>query len=136
MLVVKEIRFEAAHRLPNYQGKCEHLHGHSWRFQLTVEAAVNPADGMAIDFLEIQQVVKDRCLETLDHSYLNDYIEHPSAENVALWIWEKVADDLPIKEVKVWETDDAFVVYAGPAAELHASPWHSLVSLHTNYNLP
>ena len=124
MWVVKEFRFEAAHRLPNYQGKCERLHGHSWKVQVTLEAAVNPTDGMAIDFLEIQRVMRERCLETLDHSYLNDLMPHPSAENVALWIWQQIKPLLPLIEVRVWETEDAFVVYRGPVFEQG-------ISLHT-----
>lgn len=117
MLICKTFSFEAAHRLPNYNGKCERLHGHSWKTQITVAAAVNPADGMAIDFLEIQKIMQERCLETLDHSFLNDFLEHPSAENVAIWIWQQIADLLPLSEVKVWETEDAFVVYRGPQHE-------------------
>lgn len=126
MLVSKEFKFEAAHRLPNYRGKCEKLHGHSWKVLLTVEAAVNPADGLAIDFLEIQRVVHQKCIDVLDHSYLNDFMEHPSAENVARWIWEQVADALPVKEIKVWETEDALVTYRGPEAEESMRLWSSL----------
>ena len=68
--------------------------------------------------------MQEKCIEILDHSYLNDYIEHPSAENIALWIWQQVAQLLPIKEIKVWETDDAFVTYRGPAFE-NVAPWRS-----------
>ncbi|MCI0411024.1 MAG: 6-carboxytetrahydropterin synthase, partial [Acidobacteria bacterium] len=29
MILSKRFRFEAAHRLPRYEGPCYHLHGHS-----------------------------------------------------------------------------------------------------------
>ena len=31
MKVLKEFEFDAAHYLPSYNGKCEHLHGHTYR---------------------------------------------------------------------------------------------------------
>ena len=30
MIVLKEFEFDAAHYLPSYNGKCEHLHGHTY----------------------------------------------------------------------------------------------------------
>ena len=31
MIIIKEFDFDAAHYLPAYNGKCEHLHGHTYK---------------------------------------------------------------------------------------------------------
>ena len=36
MLVTKEFTFDSAHNLPNYHGKCERLHGHSFKIELAI----------------------------------------------------------------------------------------------------
>ncbi|MEW6746129.1 MAG: 6-carboxytetrahydropterin synthase QueD [Planctomycetota bacterium] len=115
MRVTKEFVFDAAHNLPRYKGKCEKLHGHTWRVQVTVEGPVNPADGMTLDFCILRDIVKKETIDVLDHSYLNDHIENPSAENIALWIWNKIQGKLPVRlaEVKVWETPTSFVSCCG-----------------------
>ncbi len=110
MLVTKEFTFDAAHQLPNYNGKCERLHGHTWRMQVTLKARINPKDGIAFDFVELKKVVKERVLEKLDHSFVNDYLEHPSAENLCLFVAREL-HDLPLYEVKCWETATSYATY-------------------------
>jgi len=111
MLVSREFRFEAAHRLEEYDGKCEEIHGHSWKVRVTVSAAVGE-NGLAFDFTALEREVEEKVLSELDHSYLNDKIRPPSAENVALWTWNRLSH-LPLCEVKVWETPECAVVYDG-----------------------
>ena len=115
MLVTKEFEFDAAHNLPNYHGKCERLHGHTFRCRVTVKAEINPADGIAFDFKAIKDVVKTRVIDQLDHTYLNDFLEHPSAENLCVYIWERCRD-LPLFEVRVWENAKSFATLR---ADLH-----------------
>ena len=103
VLITKEFVFDAAHQLPNYKGRCERLHGHTWKLWVTVKADINPNDGLAFDFLRLKEVVKERVVDVLDHSYINDFIEHPSAEMMCVWIWRRL-HDVPLYEVKVWET--------------------------------
>ncbi len=103
LLVTKEFSFDAAHQLPNYDGKCERLHGHTWRLQVTVRAELDPHDGIAFDFVELKRTIEERVVELLDHAYLNDFLVHPSAENLCLWVWDRCRD-LPLFEVRCWET--------------------------------
>jgi 6-pyruvoyltetrahydropterin/6-carboxytetrahydropterin synthase len=49
----------------------------------------------------------------LDHSYLNEMIDNPSAENIAIWIWQRLKQDLPLHEIRVFETTTSFVTYRG-----------------------
>lgn len=91
MLVTKEFTFDAAHFLPNYYGKCERMHGHTYRLQVTVDGAVGE-NGLVIDFVILKKIVKKQVLEKLDHQVINDVIEVASAENTAIWIWNQLND--------------------------------------------
>ena len=118
MIVATEFDFDAAHNLPNYAGKCERLHGHTYRLRVVCEAKVDASSGLAIDFALVKRVVNERVIQSLDHSYLNETIAVPSAENIAVWIWERLdGQGLPLREIQVFETAGCFVVYRGPAAE-------------------
>ena len=113
MRVSREFRFEAAHRLEDHGGKCEALHGHTWRVRVTVDAPVG-AGGIAFDFGDLDGEVRRHVLAHLDHTYLNERLPIPSAENLARWTWEKLAH-LPLAEIRVWETPGSFVSYDGKA---------------------
>jgi 6-pyruvoyltetrahydropterin/6-carboxytetrahydropterin synthase len=110
LLVTKEFVFDAAHQLPDYDGKCERLHGHTWKLHVTVRSPVDPRSGIAFDFVMLKKIVMERVIDVLDHSFVNDFLEHPSAENICLFVWEKCRD-LPLYEVKVWETPTSFATY-------------------------
>ncbi len=109
-LVTKEFVFDAAHQLPDYDGKCERLHGHTWKLHVTVRSKVDPKSGIAFDFVKLKKIVMERVVDVLDHSFVNDFLEHPSAENICLFVWEK-CQDLPLYEVKVWETPTSFATF-------------------------
>jgi len=106
--------FEAAHRLPHHQGKCKDLHGHSYRLVVSVERKVAPDSGMAIDFADLKRVVRRDVVDRLDHTFINDLIDNPTAEVMAVWIWDALRESLPgVAEVELWETRSCAVVYRG-----------------------
>ena len=107
--------FEAAHRLPHHPGKCRELHGHSYRLVVTVERPVPAATGIAIDFADLKQIVRREVVDPLDHTYVNDRIDNPTAEVMAAWIWNALREPLSgLAEVELWETRSCAVVYRGP----------------------
>ena len=115
MIITKRFRFEAAHRLPRYEGPCFHLHGHSYELHVSLEMPVDPDTGMTLDFFLLEQKVKERILDRLDHRNINDTIENPTAENIAIWIWDQLKPQFPpMTEVKLYETPDSSVIYRGP----------------------
>jgi 6-pyruvoyltetrahydropterin/6-carboxytetrahydropterin synthase len=110
-----EFSFAAAHRLPRYEGPCFRLHGHNYKFFVTVEGDVDPGTGMIADFGHIKSVVDEVVLARVDHRNLNDTLENPTAENIARWIWEVLAPRLPgLAEVRLFEIPGCCVTYRGP----------------------
>lgn len=111
MLVTKEFTFDSAHYLPDYHGKCETMHGHTYKMHVTIQGEVQK-DGMVFDFVELKNLVKKKVVEQLDHQLINDFIKIPSAENIAIWVWEQLEKtELPLYEIKIWETPTSFVTY-------------------------
>jgi 6-pyruvoyltetrahydropterin/6-carboxytetrahydropterin synthase len=117
MLVSREFSFDSAHFLPDYHGKCEQLHGHTYKLQVTLEGEVQK-NGMVVDFVKLKEVVSDEILSQLDHKLLNDIIKNPSAENTVIWIWERLSKlkwggNVKLYEIKLWETPTTFITYRG-----------------------
>ena len=65
--VTKQYRAEIAHRLINYEGKCAHLHGHSYLFEATATALDLDDRGMIVDFKDLKHAMKE-VLEPYDHA--------------------------------------------------------------------
>lgn len=116
----KQFRFEAAHVLPYHPGKCARLHGHSYRLDVAIAGPLQtagPASGMVADFDEIGAIVRPRIVDRLDHASLNDVIDNPTAERIALWVWGELAPHLPaLVEIVVWETQTACAIVRGDRA--------------------
>jgi 6-pyruvoyltetrahydropterin/6-carboxytetrahydropterin synthase len=118
--VTIEETFAAGHALRNYHGKCENVHGHNYRAEVTLRGAELNAIGLLVDFVELKKVVH-AVLDRMDHQWLNDFPPfdalNPSAENMARYIYEEVSAALTTKEgvrvacVRLWETDTASAAY-------------------------
>jgi 6-pyruvoyltetrahydropterin/6-carboxytetrahydropterin synthase len=111
--------FSSAHFLPNYKGKCENLHGHNWKVEVTVSGKELDASGMVIDFNDLKRLTGE-VLEELDHKNLNDldYFKKysPSSEEIAKYIFDKLSSKVSqsscqIDEVRVWETENSCAIY-------------------------
>lgn len=114
MILRVEFQFNAAHRLPYYEGPCFHTHGHNYRLLVLVEGPVNPETGLSIDFERVKQIVAERVLGEIDHNDLNRVLDNPTAENVVMWMWDRLSPHLPgLREMQLYETDDAGVIYRG-----------------------
>ncbi len=128
--VTREITFCYGHRLLDYNGKCRHLHGHNGRAVITLETDHLDELGMVVDFSRLKRVVGGWIDETLDHkmllhkddpvlAFLREQGEpvyvlnvNPTAENIAKLIFEyAAAQEFPVVEVKLWETESCFAAY-------------------------
>jgi 6-pyruvoyltetrahydropterin/6-carboxytetrahydropterin synthase len=116
MEIFKEFTFEAAHRLPNVPAdhKCARLHGHSYRVEIHVTGEVGEHSGWIMDFQDVKDAFAPLHAQ-LDHRYLNEVegLDNPTSEVLARWIWERLADALPLSQVLVRETCTSGCVYGG-----------------------
>ncbi len=114
MFLKKSFTFDAAHRLDHYHGKCEALHGHTYRLQVTLQGKPDSED-MIMDFVQLKDLVKELVISRLDHAFLNDIIPQPTAENIAAWIWHQIdckvqRENCSLFSVEVWETATSSVL--------------------------
>lgn len=113
MNITKKFTFDCAHKLINYDGKCKNLHGHTYTLLITVQGRVDKKSGMIIDFGILKNIVNEKVIDVFDHAYINDIIAQPTAENMAIWIWNKLHKHLDLHKIELWETPDSFVTYYG-----------------------
>jgi 6-pyruvoyltetrahydropterin/6-carboxytetrahydropterin synthase len=116
-----EQSFAAGHALRDYKGKCENVHGHNFKVQVTIEGERLDRTGMLVDFIDVKDKMRE-VIAKLDHQFLNDVppfdVQNPSAENIAVYFCDELSEGLRetpvpvrIREVKVWETDIQSATY-------------------------
>ncbi|WP_423798564.1 6-carboxytetrahydropterin synthase QueD [Neobacillus sp. SAB-20_R2A] len=101
VLVSKEFTFDAAHHLHCYEGKCKNLHGHTYKVIFGISGYVDDR-GLMMDFGDIKDIWKNEIEIHLDHRYLNETLPpmNTTAENMVVWIYEKMAEALTKEERK------------------------------------
>ncbi len=111
--------FSGAHQLRNSGGKCESLHGHNWKIEITLKGEKLNETGLLMDFREIKDMTNE-VLQELDHSFLNElpYFKqnNPSSENIAFYVFDRLDKKLnngsiKVAEVTVWESDFTSATY-------------------------
>ena len=111
--------FSSAHLLNQIGGKCEELHGHNFKVEVTVAAEKLNSSGLLIDFRKVKKWLHE-ILEQMDHKNLNDLSlfadVNPSSENIAEIICKQIEQSakqakVRIARVKVWESENAAVTY-------------------------
>jgi len=107
----------SAHQLHGYDGPCAVLHGHTWKIEVVVMGNELNEIGLLTDFKILKKKLKE-IIGPLDHVCLNDLPafkeQNPSTENLARLIYRefsKVCSPLKLKNVQVWESDTASVIY-------------------------
>lgn len=111
----KTFYFDAAHSLPVYLGPCHCLHGHRWRLDVGITGNVEYSGscrGMIIDFVELKKLMAP-IIDKLDHHYLNDFIDNPTAETIIDFLLEELSfllpDHLTLYGLNLYETPDSCV---------------------------
>ncbi|HZE20588.1 MAG TPA: 6-carboxytetrahydropterin synthase QueD [Desulfobaccales bacterium] len=112
-------QFAAAHRLENFYGKCEALHGHNWKVEVFLAGKTLDRAGLLVDFGVVKARTKE-VLEEVDHKYLNELAafqdRNPSSENLARYLYERLEaifnqDGVKVHRVNVWESDTSCASY-------------------------
>ena len=94
-------QFSASHRIYGYP---ESVHGHDWNVQIEIASNILDAQGFVYDFVKLNRILES-ILSVLDHTHLNSiphfWLHSPSAENVLLYIKDKVEALLEPKSVYI-----------------------------------
>lgn len=130
--VTKEVRWEAAHRLLNYEGKCANIHGHSYRAIFTFESKSLNEKGMVIDFKILKEKIQGWLDENWDHALIlcdpdpllkavsvsghRHYAlnGNPTAENMAEFLFllfEPAFPGITLVSVEVFEGSKSSAIY-------------------------
>ncbi len=117
MEIYKEFSFDSAHFLPNVpEGhKCRNMHGHTYKLRVFIKGKPDPLYGWIMDFKELKDAIAP-IIDTLDHKLINDIptLENPTAENITIWIWDKLKPMLAkLSRIELYETPTTGVIYAG-----------------------
>lgn len=133
MIISKQIKFDCAHMLSDYDGKCANLHGHTYHGTITLSGEVNPNTGMLIDYNEIKNLVdmfdhavvfSSEGVRNIAEQELYDWTSRygmrrivvegkSTAENMAKYLADRFVqtwDNVRIATVSLSETDGSFAV--------------------------
>jgi 6-pyruvoyltetrahydropterin/6-carboxytetrahydropterin synthase len=114
--LAKTFTFDAAHSLPNSDGPCRRLHGHTYRAVVFARGRVQVVDGsaeegMVLDFARLKEVFTRRIAAVCDHQFLNDAVPVPrtTAELLAAWMLRELREELPqVIAVRLHETPTSY----------------------------
>lgn len=107
--------FASAHFLKNYKGKCENIHGHNYKVEVTIKGDKLKENFILEDFVDLKNNLR-KVLQVLDHRILND-IEffkntNSTSEMIAKYIYNELKKIYTnLYSVKVWETEKQFAEY-------------------------
>ena len=133
--LTRRISFSAAHRYsrPDWSdeknitvfGACAwpNFHGHSYVCDVTVSGPIDVTTGFVVDLGVLDRILKEHVTDRFDHRNINlDVPEFadgklvPTGENLARYIFERVARELPrpamVERVTVGEDDKLSATYS------------------------
>lgn len=139
MKITKIFTFDASHMLDGHDGKCQNLHGHTYRLEITVADGLiqgGAKDGMVMDFTDFKAIVQRELLDGFDHAFLYDGSNEretqiatllagwnmktmrlngrTTAENMSMIMFGRLKQaGLKVCSVKLWETPSSCAEYEG-----------------------
>lgn len=129
----RKAHFNATHRLnnPNWSdeknekifGTCNNpnYHGHNYNLIVKVKGEIDPETGYVMDMKHLKEIIDKHIVSRYDHKNLyldvDDFSDlNPSAENIAIKIWEILRQNIEMKfdlSIELYETERNFVEYDG-----------------------
>lgn len=110
MKIYKEVMFDSAHFIPNHEGKCKHMHGHTYKLIVGLKGLPNEMD-MIIDYGRLKQIIETEIIQQFDHKTINDFIPNPTAEMMARFIILKL-----LKNHEIGHLVDKVILYETPTS--------------------
>ena len=143
LTITKIFNIEMAHALWNYNGKCRHVHGHSYVLHVTIggkpmNQTTHPNDGMLMDFTDLKKIIKEHIVDVFDHALVlnanasshnlipetppfDNIIKvpfQPTCENLTLYFAKILQKLLPkhvvLHGLTLYETASAYVKWENP----------------------
>ncbi len=131
MKIAKNFYWEMGHRLPQHNGLCKNLHGHTYRMRVEVEGELD-ANNMLIDYYDLSKIV-NKIIAPFDHSFLCEksdtlvlnflkdngfrVVEFPyssTAENISTYMLNLLIEELKnynnikVVTLRIYETSDVY----------------------------
>ncbi|AWW35139.1 6-carboxytetrahydropterin synthase QueD [Mannheimia varigena] len=136
--IAKEFSFDMAHMLDGHDGKCQNLHGHTYKLQVEVTGDLYESGakrGMVMDYSDLKAIVKCHILDPMDHAFIYDLHNaresqvaqllidlkskvygipsRTTAEEMAKYMFEKLEKmGLPVSLIRLWETPTSYCEYS------------------------
>lgn len=136
MTISKEFKFDSAHMLSDYKGKCANLHGHTYTGVVTIEGQIDSATGMLVDYNDIKF-----CIDKFDHAIIFSpkHIRLDTAED-ALFRWAcayrmkhiELNAKCTAEHIAQWIADDIYSQYSNVnkvVVELHETAGSSAIAI-------
>lgn len=93
MTISKDIKFDCAHMLSDYEGKCANLHGHTYHGTVTISGMSDGDTCMLVDYNDIKRVV-----DIFDHAIVFSAANRRNLAETELYEW---ADRFNMKYVEM-----------------------------------
>lgn len=133
--VTRRLEIDAGHRLIGHAGKCRHLHGHRYVFELMISAELG-ADGMVLDFGTVKRVVGGWLDEHWDHGMIlqdgDDLVDALGLETVPIVVTVAGRDPEESNELRAYrfvKEPKVFLLNRPPTAEVLAEELLHVASL-------
>ncbi|MBW4594422.1 MAG: 6-carboxytetrahydropterin synthase [Brasilonema angustatum HA4187-MV1] len=134
-IISRRAQFSASHRywLPELSeaenihkfGACSKFPGYGHNYVLFV-SLIGELDeyGMILNLSNVKHVINRKVTSQLDFSYLNDVWSEfqqtlPTPENIARVIWQRLAPDLPLVRIQLFEHPELWADYLGNGMEAY-----------------
>jgi len=116
-------------------------HGHNYVLEVMLKGEVDSADGMVINLVTLDALLKTHVLANYDHKHLN--CQHPvfaknphlqpTGENIVIEIWQRLAPSLPdglLHRVCLYENSTRFIDYYGEGLMVYLTKVYEFSAAH------
>jgi 6-pyruvoyltetrahydropterin/6-carboxytetrahydropterin synthase len=85
-----------------YGDEGPHGYGHNFRLEVSVAGPIDPESAMVVNLTDLDRILKEEVDAPLDHRNLNRDVPEfastpPTAENLAVWIWNRVSKRIELE---------------------------------------
>ncbi len=151
--LTRQIAFEASHhyRIPELSDAENYTlfgpaanpngHGHNYVLEVTIKGEVQFQDGMVINIVELERILRDGVIARYDHKHIN--LQHPvfannphlqpTSENIAIQIWGSIEPYLKrssLHNVRLYEDSTLFIDCYGEEEMVHLTKVYEFSAAH------